>query len=121
MLYNGGKHFPVILLQMRYQYAAYKDYLLYLAKIISLFEKTPPLSPLMLTALRKAYEMQDRNEPFGQIDIDGSFFGLLRRGFIDARTIIVKGEILFSWFVTSAGKYALINFGFSEDAENVSY
>ena len=93
-----------------------------LAKIIPLFTETSPLTRLMIKALRKAYEMQSNNEPFGQIDIDGSFSGLLTRGFIDARTIIVNGEILVSWYVTSAGKYALIKVGFSDlDSKKVSY
>ena len=92
-----------------------------MAKIIPLFEKTSPLTPLMIKALRMAYEMQSNNEPFGQIDIHGSFAALLRRGFIDAKTIIVNEEILVSWYVTSAGKYALIKHGFSDDAKKVNY
>ena len=86
-----------------------------MAKIIPLFAETSPLTPLMIKALRKAYEMQDKNEPFGQIDIDGSFSGLLRRGFIDAKTVIIKGEILVSWYVTGPGKYALLKEGFSDN------
>ena len=92
-----------------------------MAKIIPLFTETPPLTRLMIKALRKAYEMQSNNEPFGQIDIDGSFSGLLRRGLIDARTIILNGEILVSWYVTGPGKYELIKHGFSNDDEMISY
>ena len=78
-----------------------------MAKIIPLFEKTSPLTPLMIKALRMAYEKQIKNEPFGQVDIEGSFSGLLRRGLIDAKTIIVNGEKLVHWYVTGAGKLAL--------------
>lgn len=72
----------------------------------------------MIKALRKAYEMQINNKPFGQTDLHGAFAGLLRREFIDAKIIIVKGEILLSWYVTSDGKYALIQQGFSDDASS---
>jgi hypothetical protein len=89
-----------------------------LPKIIPLFEETYPLPPLMIKALRMAYEKQSNNEPFGEIDLYGAFAGLLRREFIDAKTTIVKGEILLSWHVTSAGKYALIKLGFSDDARS---
>ena len=92
-----------------------------MAKIKALFENASSLTPLKIEALRMAYEMQSNNEPFGQIDIHGSFAALLRRGFIDAKTIIVNQEILVSWYVTSAGKYALIKVGFSDDARKVSY
>ncbi len=61
----------------------------------------------MIKALRMAYEKQINNEPFGQIDIEGSFSGLLRRGFIDAKTIVVNGDKLVHWYVTGAGKRAL--------------
>jgi hypothetical protein len=59
-----------------------------LAKIIPLFEETSPLTLLMIKALRTAYEMESKNKPFGQIDIHGSFAGLLRRGLMAAKTII---------------------------------
>ena len=85
-----------------------------MAMIIPLFENASSLTPLKLKALRMAYEMQSNNEPFGQIDIYGSFAALLKRGFIDTKTIIVNKEVLVSWYVTSAGKYALIKLGFSE-------
>lgn len=61
----------------------------------------------MIKALRKAYEMQTKNKPFGQIDIDGSFAGLLRRELIDAKTIIYGGEKVVSWYVTRAGTHTL--------------
>ena len=92
-----------------------------LAKIIPLFEKTSPLTPLMVKALRMAYEMECNNEPSGQIDIQGSFAGLLRRGLIDAKTVIVNEEKLASWYVTRAGKYALVKLGFSDNAKKVNY
>lgn len=63
----------------------------------------------MIKALKMAHEKEINNEPFGQVDIEGSFSGLLRRGFIDAKTIIVNGEKLVHWYVTVAGKHALIN------------
>ena len=85
-----------------------------MAKNIPLFENTSSLTPLKIKALRMAYQMQSNSEPFGQIDIYGSFAALLRRGFIDAKTFIVNKEILVSWYVTSAGKYALIKLGFSK-------
>jgi hypothetical protein len=84
-----------------------------MAKIKSLFENASSLTPLKIEALRMAYEMQSNNEPFGQIDIYGSFSALLRRGFIDIKTFIINKEILVSWYVTNAGKYALIKLGFS--------
>ena len=82
-----------------------------MAKIIPLFENASSLTPLKIKALRKAYEMESQNEPFGQIDIFGSFAALLKRELIDAKTIVVKGERLVSWYVTRAGKYALIKLG----------
>ena len=91
-----------------------------MAKIIPLFAKKPALTPLMLKALRKAYEMESQNEPFGQIDIFGSFAALLKRELIDAKTIVVKGERLVSWYVTRAGKYALTKEGFSDHQSEIS-
>lgn len=82
------------------------------AKIIPLFEETVKLTPLMIKALRTACQKQSKNEPFGQIDIHGSFAALLRRGFIDAKTIMFEGEKMVSWYVTRAGKFSLKKLGF---------
>jgi hypothetical protein len=85
-----------------------------LAKIIPLFEEQDPLTPLMIKTLRMAWEKQAKHEPFGQIDIDGSFAGLLRREFIDAKTMIFEGEKMVSWYVTRSGKHALTKLGFND-------
>lgn len=74
----------------------------------------------MIKGLRKAYEMQNKNEPFGQIDIDGLFAGLLRREFIDAKTIIVKGEIMVMWYIISAGKQELVKPGFGDQSHKIN-
>jgi hypothetical protein len=84
-----------------------------MAKVISLFSKTAPLSSLMIAALKAACIMQSNNEPFGQIDIHGSFAALLRREFIDAKTIYFNGEKMVSWYVTQSGKYTLRKLGFA--------
>jgi hypothetical protein len=92
-----------------------------MATIKPLFENASSLTPLKVEALRMAYKMQSNNEPFGQIDIYGSFAALLRTGFINTKTIIVNQEILVSWYVTSSGKYALLKLGFSDNAKKVNY
>jgi hypothetical protein len=85
-----------------------------MAKIISLYSKAAPLTSFMVKALRTACEKQSNNIPFGQIDIHSSFAVLLKRGFIDAKTIIFKDEKMVTWYVTPAGKNALLKLGFKD-------
>ncbi|MEO8765967.1 MAG: hypothetical protein ABI416_16825 [Ginsengibacter sp.] len=85
-----------------------------MAKIMSLFPKQNPLTRLMILALRLACKKQLLNEPFGQIDLEGSFAGLLRRDFIEAKTIVYNKETHVSWFVTRLGKLALIELGYND-------
>lgn len=92
-----------------------------MAKIIPLFpvtqpiaEVATPLTSLMIKALRLACQKQSNSEPFGQIDIDGSFAGLLRREFIDARTIIFNKQTHVTWYVTTTGKSALVKLGYGD-------
>ena len=82
-----------------------------MAKLIPLYPKALPLSPLMIKALQKAHDMQSNNEPFGQVDLSGSFSGLLKRGLIDSKTIVAGGEMEVYWYVTPAGKFALRKLG----------
>jgi hypothetical protein len=92
-----------------------KRTIMIVAKIIPLFEETIQLTPLMIKALRTACQKQSNNETFGEIDIEGSFAGLLRRGFIDAKTVIFEGEKMVSWYVTRAGKFSLRKLGFDHN------
>ena len=84
-----------------------------MANVIPLFSKILPLTPLMVKALVLACKMQSNNEPFGQVDLHGAFTGLLRRGCIDAETIISDGEKMVSWYVTRTGKISLEKLGYN--------
>jgi len=87
-----------------------------MAKIVPISKiiKSAPLSPLMIKTLRAACKKQNNNERFGQNDLNGSFTALLKREFIDAKTIIIRGEKEVLWFVTTSGKNTLSKLGFTE-------
>ncbi|MEO8763380.1 MAG: hypothetical protein ABI416_03795 [Ginsengibacter sp.] len=87
-----------------------------MAKIIPILKNTTsrPLSPLMIKTLRAACKMQDNNEAIGQNELDGSFIALLKRSYIDSRTITVNGKNEVSWYVTRAGKNSLRKLGFND-------
>ncbi len=80
-----------------------------MAKIISIgkFTKQKPLTFLMIKTLKAAWEMQLKNEPFGQADLDGSFMILVERSLIDAKSILLKGHKEIRWYVTKKGITAL--------------
>lgn len=61
------------------------------------------LSLLMVKTLKAAYEMQKHNRPIGQKELDGSFTTLVNRNLIAARTSLVDGEQVVTWYVTIAG------------------
>ena len=87
-----------------------------MAKIISISKtvNSTPLSPLMIKTLRAACIKQSNHEPFGQVDLNGSFNALLNREFIAAKTIIIRGKKEVFWFVTTSGKNTLSKLGFTE-------
>lgn len=89
-----------------------------MAKIIflkSTNNPTPlPLTPLMIKTLKLACEWQNRNEPFGQKDLDGSFTALVKREYISCKNVHVSGDIEVTWFVTEAGKKALKKIGINQ-------
>ena len=87
-----------------------------MAKIIPISKviNSAPLSPLMIKTLRAACRKQNNSEPFGQVDLNGSFTALLNREFIAAKTITIQGEKEVLWFVTTSGKNTLSKLGFTE-------
>jgi len=89
-----------------------------MAKIIPLIkvitQSALPLTPLMIKTLRLACKMQSNNESFGQIEIKGSFTALVKRQFIDCKNINIFGELQVCWYVTEAGKNALIKIGIKD-------
>ena len=46
----------------------------------------------MIKALRSACKIQDNHEPFGKKDLKGSLTALLKREFIDVKTITNRKE-----------------------------
>jgi len=87
-----------------------------MAKIIPILKIIKPasLSPLMIKTLRAACKKQNNNERFGQKDLNGSFTALLKREFIDAKTVTIMGKREVLWFVTISGKNILGKLGFPE-------
>ena len=68
----------------------------------------------MLKTLRLAYKKQQRGEHIGQVDLDGSFTSLLKRGLIDLKTISSNRRKNKTWFVTREGEKALSKLGFDD-------
>lgn len=68
----------------------------------------------MIKTLKAACEKQKNHEAFGQADLDGSFMALLKREFIDCKTLIHHGQQEVSWFVTAAGIDALRKAGLKD-------
>ena len=89
-----------------------------MAKIITLLKyrkiSSLPLTPLMIKALRTAFKKQNDHEPFGQVDLRGSFTALLNREFIDAKIITVHGRKEVLWYVTISGIKSLNKLGFNQ-------
>jgi len=65
----------------------------------------------MLRTLEEACKKQCNGEPLGQIDLDGSFTALLKRGLIDARTRKFGSRKLITWYVTKDGIRTLKRMG----------
>lgn len=83
-----------------------------MAKIISINtinKKLSPLTPLMINGLRQAMDRQIKNEILSQSNFKGSFVVLVKRGMIDCRQTILKGEKQVFWYVTNEGIRALNN------------
>lgn len=86
-----------------------------MAKIISINPSAnEPLTPLMIKTLQAACKLQEKNEVFGQVDIDGSFTAAVNRGYMDTKTQLVDGKEQVFWFVTRAGRKALKDSGNEE-------
>ena len=92
-----------------------------MAKIIpiNVFDKasSAPLTPSMIKTLTTACEMQNKHENFGQIDVDGSFTVLVKRGYIDRKKFTLKGVEETVWFVTKAGIKALKKAGIDDPSK----
>lgn len=81
-----------------------------MAKIIPLYKLSKrPLTPLMVTTLRRAVTMQNNKVEIAQGNLDGSFMALLKRELIDCKTVQTNGDGEVSWFVTQDGIDALNN------------
>ena len=66
----------------------------------------------MIKTLKEACKKQHKKEQLGQIDLDGSFTALFKRGLIDVKTMTLAGEKVNTWYVTSQGIKALSKLGF---------
>ena len=71
----------------------------------------------MIQTLRAACKKQNNHERISQIDLDGSFIALLKRGLIDVTTIPVKGKREILWYVTRQGIDSLSELGFNEPCQ----
>ena len=87
-----------------------------MAKIIPLFkfDKRTALSPLMIKTLTEACEKQDKHMPIGQVDLNGSFTALVKRGLIDAERVQINSGMQTTWFVTNKGIQTLKKSGSNE-------
>lgn len=76
-----------------------------MAKIIPLFkfDKRTALTQSMIKTLREACEKQDKKMPVGQVDLNGSFTVLVKRGLIDAESVQINSGMQTTWFVTNKG------------------
>ena len=76
--------------------------------------KKTALSPKMILTLREACKKQSNHLPIGQVDLDGSFTVLVKRGLIDVIKIPFKGENQVTWHVTKQGMMILRKLGYKE-------
>ncbi len=60
-----------------------------------------PLTPLMIIALKKACERQHKGIAFGPNDIKGSFTALITRGLIIRKEILINNHIELAWQVSA--------------------
>lgn len=69
--------------------------------------KESPLTPLMIETLTLAFKKQHRNETIGQVELNGSFTVLVKRGMIDCKQFVLAGKHEVLWYVTKRGIQAL--------------
>jgi len=54
----------------------------------------------LITTLKEACIRQNKNIPFGPVDLNGAFVALINRGLIINENIVVRGRIHAKWKVT---------------------
>lgn len=66
-----------------------------------------PLTPSMIKTLKLACEKQNKRETLSQVELNGSFIVLVKRGLIDCKQFKLESKQQVSWYVTKQGIQAL--------------
>lgn len=81
-----------------------------------MMKRIAPLSKVMIKTLKEACICQNKNIPFGPVDLGGAFVALINRGLIVNENVIIRGRMHSKWKVIPEAISLLKNLGIDTDS-----